>query len=213
MLRKELVFVAGLISIFTLCSWGRKKTSGIANVVNEQNKCFRAIWVHKPAISGASQEIQIIVKGKKFRIGDNFIYDGKILYDIDERNKEVRIYKGFTGLPPWNMPSSVSPFGKPQKIKEVMLAGRNSEVYEICGKYEGAEVYLTYWIDKQEKVLLKKEHVIGPQNDPLVCEFYECKSIEFNPVIGEDIFTCKVPSDYVRINMRRVSSELLNNKF
>ena len=72
----------------------------------------------------------------------------------------------------------MSPFGEAQKTGEATIAGRSAELYEIRGKYEG------------------KEHIIGPRNDPLLYECYECKSIEFDPVISEEDFSVAIPPNF-----------------
>lgn len=205
----------GALFLFSLSGWGRKRPAGIAAQVNSWNKCFRSSWVHKPVISGRKEKIQLLVKGKKFRVNDNLICNGKTIYEIDKRNKEVKIFdiKGWKSLPFWHMPLKISPFGEAQKTKEATVAGRKADIYEIRGKYQGAEVFLSYWVDKEKKVLLKKEHIIGPRNDPLVHEFYECQTIEFDLVLSEKNFTCTIPSGYLEIKVSYLSSNLLDNKF
>ncbi len=213
--KKGLIFILGALFVLGLSGWGRRKQTGIAGQVNGWDKCFKGSWMHKPAISGKREEIKLLVKGRKFRINDNLICDGKTIYEIDKRNKEVRIFdiKGWRNLPFWHMPLKLSPFGEAQKTKEATVAGRSAELYEIRGKYQGAEVFLSYWVDKKEKVLLKKQHIIGPRDDPLLKEFYECKAIEFDPALSEKNFTCTIPSGYLEIKTHYLSSNLLDNKF
>ena len=215
MRKKGLIFLLGLFFLFTFSAWGKRKPAGIASKVNSRDKSFRSSWVYKPAITGRKEKIQLLVKGKKFRVNDNLICDGKTIYEIDARNREVKIFnvKGWRSLPFWHIPLKMSPFGEAQRTREATIAGRSAEIYEIRGKHGGAEVFLIYWIDKEKKVLLKKEHIIGPRNDPLIYEFYECKSIEFNPVISEKDFTCTIPSGYLKIKVGFISSNLLDNKF
>lgn len=62
-------------------------------------------------------------------------------------------------------------------------------------------------------MLLKKEHIIGPEKEPFFKEYYECKSIEYNPVFPEDIFILEVPETYVKVKKIFPDWELLNNKF
>ena len=215
MCKKGLIFLLGIFFLFSLSAWGRRKPTGIAARVNSWDKSFRSSWVHKPAMVGTKEEIQLLVKGKKFKLNDNLVCDGKDVYEIDARNREVKIFnlKGWRSLPFWHIPLRMSPFGKAQKTREATIAGRNADVYEIRGKYQGAEVFLIYWIDKEKNVLLKKEHIIGPRNDPLVYEFYECKSIEFDPVISGKDFIVTIPSGYLKIKVGFISSNLLDNKF
>ncbi len=213
--KKGLIFLLGVFFLFSFSACGKRKPAGIASKVNSWDKSFRSSWVYKPAITGRQEKIQLLIKGKKFRVNDNLICDGKNIYEIDARNREVKIsnLKGWRSLPFWHIPLKMSPFGEAQRTREATIAGRSAEIYEIRGKYQGAEIFLIYWIDKEKKVLLKKEHIIGPRNDPLVYEFYECKSIEFNPVISEKDFAGTIPSGYLKIKVGFISSNLLDNKF
>ena len=214
-IRPKVIILFGLAVVFLFSGWGRKKIRSIAFEVNEQNKDFKGEWIHKPVMRSIKEKIRLSVSGNKFAIDNSIIYDGKTVHQIDFHNKEVRkfVMPKWRTLSFWMMPIKMTPFGPAQKIGEGIIAGRKTDVYEIRGKYEGANVFLTYWVDKEKKVLLKKEHIIGPKNDPLLMEFYECQKIEFEPSFPEDAFVCKIPSDFLEVNLRYLGIDLLDTKF
>ena len=211
------VILSGLVAIFLFSGCGKKvvRENNVALEVNKENKRFQGEWLHKPVLIGKEDRIQLSVSGKKFAIDNSIIYDGKTVHQIDFHNKEVRkfVMPKWRTLSFWMMPIKMTPFGPAQKRGEGTIAGRSTDVYEIRGKYEGAKVFLTYWVDKEKKVLLKKEHIIGPQNDPFLMEFYECQKIEFEPSFSKDAFVCKIPSDFLEVNLRYPGIDLLDTKF
>ncbi len=212
---------------FSSCQKHGEKDS-ISFQVNQRDKSFHSLWEHRPALSGREEVLRLMVSGNKFRLNapsssqrlrSDFrtiiIYDGKTVYEIDQVNKEIRKHpmSKWRILPFWNMPPAVTPFGKPQKTGEDTIAGREADIYEIRGKRQSTEIFLTYWVDKEKKVLLKKQHVIGPKHDPLFSEVYECMEIRFGPAFEADTFICKPISGYLEIQLGLVDIDLLNTKF
>mgnify|MGYP000082398849 CR=1 FL=1 len=97
--------------------------------------------------------------------------------------------------------------------KEEVVSGRICKILQTKGKYERGDVTLTYWVDKEKNLLLKKEHLLKAGDLTLIHEIYECQSIEFNPVFSQGRFEVNVPSDWVKVKKRYLDCELLNTKF
>ncbi|MBU0533601.1 MAG: hypothetical protein KJ887_02235 [Candidatus Omnitrophica bacterium] len=223
--KKEALFILLLLITITSsgCSSSKRddSESGIDNLitkVNADDKSFKGVWIYKGAkiIGGKENKINISISGKKFNINDRWLYDDATFYDIDKKEKLAKWKKWkWSGrqLPFWKMPVSMNPFGAPVQVSEDKVAGRDCIVCKIGGTRDRVEVSLKYWIDKEKNVLLKKEHIIGPENDPFFKESYECESIEYNPVFSEDTFTPEIPASYVRVKKAFLDCELLDNKF
>jgi hypothetical protein len=222
-IHKEILFlliIALISSGFSFFKRGSSKSGEEVLIakVNADDKNFKGVWIHKGAkvIGGKEDKINISVSGKKFNINNRWIYDGTTLYDLDKREKlaKWKKWKWSAGqLPFWKMPASMSPFGPPVQVGEGEIIGRDCIILEIEGTRDRAEISLKYWIDKDENVLLKKEHIIGPEDDPFFKESYECESIEHNPIFPEGTFTPEIPANYVRIKKAFLDCELLDNKF
>ena len=202
--------------------------------VNTDNKNFRGEWVYKSQIAGQIYAIRIRmyveVSGEKFHLiakwteanlpserrTEEWIYDGKILWQLIPSQKQVNWLKikKFKKRPFWKMAPRITPFAPPKEVgKEEIIAGRICKILQTKGKYEKGDVTLTYWVDKEKNLLLKKEHLLEAKGLVLIHEVYECESIEFDPVFPEGTFEINVPSDWVKVKKRYLDCELLNTKF
>ena len=203
--------------------------------VYQDNKHFKGSWVYKSQIAGqfgyeVRTKINIEVDGKKFHLigkwgeanppyerrTEEWLYDGKILWQLEPGQKQVSWLKiNRPGrMPFWKMPPLVTPFPPPKETgKEEIIAGRICKVLQTKGKYDQGNVTLTYWIDKEKNILLKKEHLLEAVGMILAHEAYECESIEFNPVFSDETFEVNIPSDWVKVKKRYLDCELLDTKF
>ena len=202
--------------------------------VNTDDKSFKGEWVYKSQIAGQftyavrarlyvevnKEKFHLIVKWTEANPPDRrgveeWIYDGKILWQIIPSQKQVSYLKvkSFKKGPFWKMPLQLKPLAPPKEIDKDTIAKRICKVLQTKGKYEGADVTLTYWIDEEKNILLKKEHLLEKEGLVLIHESYECKNIEFNPVFSEKNFEVKIPADWVKVKKQYLDCEFLNTKF
>ena len=198
--------------------------------VNADDKSFKGSWVYKSQMPGqftcsVGTRISIEVSGKKFHlIGDcpaderrteEWIHDGRVLWQLIPSQKQVDWLemKGFGKGPFWKMPIRMKPFGPIQETGEEEIAGRICKLLKIKGRYEQGDVTLSYWVDREKNLLLKKEHLLEAGGGVLVNEVYECENIEFAPTFREGTFNSKIPSDWLKVKKRYLDCELLDTKF
>ena len=204
--------------------------------VNTDDKNFRGEWVYRAQLGGqftdlpVRTKIRIEASGRKFHLSgewteanppderrtEGWIYDGKVLWQLIPSQKQANYLKikGFRKGPFWKMPPQVTPFPPPQETaKEEVIAGRICRVLQTKGKYDQGDVTLTYWIDKEKNLLLKKEHLLEAGGLTLFHEIYECEHIEFDPVFPEGTFEVNIPSDWIKVKKRYLDCALLNTKF
>lgn len=216
------------------CGGGKSKNP-LVNKVNADDKNFRGVWVYKSQFGEQTNfpvmtRIDISVEGEKFHLtgkwGTNnpsvkrgteeWIYDGKVLWEPEPSQKQVKWFsiKGFKKgpLPFWKMPPQMSPFSPPNKAGEGEIVGRNCHLLKMEGRYDQGDVTLSYWIDQETNILLKKEHQLEA-GGPLVHEAFECERIEIDPIFSEGTFRFEVPPDWVKVKMHNLDSELLDTKF
>jgi len=213
----------------------RTPEQALIKEVNADDKNFRGEWVYKSQIAGqftysVKTKIRIEVSGSKFHLiarwgvanppearrTEEWIYDGEILWQLIPTQKQANWLelKGLKRSAFWKMPPQVRPFPPPQDTgKEEMIAGRICKVLQTKGKYDQGDVTLTYWVDKDRKLLLKKEHLLEAGGMILVHEAYECESIEFEPVFPPGNFEINIPSDWVKVKKMYLDCEFLNTKF
>ena len=184
--------------------------------VNADDKHFRGTWTHEGAMSAYKGQVQVSVSGNKFSINNRWIYDGKTLYEVDSENKQINWMEWKWNprqIPFWKMAVSMRPFGPPSESGEETMAGRDCVVLRTEGAYQRQKVTLTYWADKEKNVLLKKEHIIGTEKDPILKEYYQCKNIEYDPVFPPDTFQVSIPASYVKVKKVFLGCDFLDNKF
>ncbi|NOZ63565.1 MAG: hypothetical protein GXO71_01205 [Caldiserica bacterium] len=197
--------------------------------VNKSNKTFTSTWEYLLLPPGGREEsveavISLQVEGKKFHLKvkekrnkqEEWIYDGKTLWKISREDKLIYFspLKNLPDLPFWRMPVRMRPFGIPFLAGEGELGGRKVVILKIKGVYEKAEVSLTYWIDKTKSVLLKKEHIIGPQEDPLWKETYRIKEVDFVSSFPPATFSLPpLPPGYIKVKKLFIDSQFINSKF
>jgi len=231
----SLLFFAAFI-IFIFGCGGSTPEQGLIRKVNADDKNFRGEWVYRSQLGGqfahlpVRTRIRIEVSGRKFHLvgewgeanppderrTEGWVYDGKVLWQLipSQRQADYLKIKGFKGGPFWKMPPRMEPFPPPKETgKEEVIAGRICRVLQIRGKYDQGDVTLTYWIDKEKNLLLKKEHLLEAGGLTLFHEVYECESIEFDPVFPEGTFDVNIPSDWVKVKKRYLDCELLTTKF
>jgi len=214
---------------------GVKQGVSFIKKVNADDKSFRGRWVYKSQISGqftysVRTRIYIEANGKRFHLvarwteanppgerrTEEWIYDGKVLWQILSSQKQAHWFgiKGSRMEPFWKIPSRTDPFPPPQETgREDIIAGRVCKVLQTGGKYDKGYVTLTYWVDKEKNLLLKKEHAVEAGGLMLIHETYECESIEFDPAFSEGTFEVDIPPDWIKVERRLLDSELLKTKF
>lgn len=234
MIKRNLLFFAILLSLFLEC---KKSTpeQALIKEINADDKYFIGNWVYKSQIGGqftysVRTRIYIEVSGKKFHLiakrteanppserrTEEWVYDGKVLWQLipSQKRADWLKVKEFKKGPFWKMPPRIRPFPPPKEIgEEEIIAGRICKVLQTKGKYEKGDVTLTYWVDKERNLLLKKEHLLEAGGLTLIHEAYECESIEFDPAFPEGTFEVNIPSDWVKVEKRYLDCELLNTKF
>ena len=229
-------FLIAVIFIFFISGCGRKTPEiEFIKKVNADDKRFKGEWVYKSQIAGqftysVRTRIRIGVDGKRFYIfakwteanlpeerrDEKWVYDGKILWQIIPSEKRVNYIKvrEFKRGPFWKIPERISPFPPPKKImREEKIAGRDCIIFQVKGKYGKGDVKITYWIDKEKNLLLKKEHILERDGAVVVRECYECEYIEFAPVFEEGTFKVDIPHDWVKVKKIYLDCELLKTKF
>jgi outer membrane lipoprotein-sorting protein len=110
------------------------------------------------------------------------------------------------------MPLILTPFGVPESAGEGEVVGRKCTLLEFSGRYEGGDITITYWIDKEENILLKKEHKIYA-GGPLAYYSFECTSIEIDPEFDKKIFSYQVPSDWIKVKRNSLETDFLDTHF
>jgi len=236
MIKRKLSLLFFAVFVIFIFGCGRSTPEqSLIKKVNADDKNFRGKWVYKSQIAGqftysVRTRIYIKVNGKKFHLiakwteanppserrTEEWVYDGKVLWQLIPSQKQADWLeiKGFKKGPFWKMPPRMKPFAPPKETgKEEIIAGRICKVLQTRGKYDQGDVTLTYWVDKEKNLLLKKEHLLEAGGLTLIHEAYECESIEFAPAFPEGAFEVNIPSDWVKVKKRHLDCELLNTKF
>jgi hypothetical protein len=182
--------------------------------VNADTHSFVSKWKYTSTMGG-TKTIALTVKDRKFRINDNIIYDGTTLYSVNAADRRVDYMQvsSFSDIPFWKMSLRVRPFPAPTQVREEKHLGRTVRVLQVKGERDGAPITFTYWIDKENNILLKKTHVIGYLEDPIFRDTYECISIDLESPIEESLFEYQIPSDYVKVKLRTLPTDLLRTFF
>lgn len=235
MLKRKISLLIFVIFVSFILGCGRSTPEqSLVKKVNAGDKSFKGSWIYKSQMAGqftysVRTMINIEVSEKKFHLvgkwGDanppderrteEWIFDGKILWQFvpDQKQANWLEIKGFRKGPFWKMPPRMTPFAPPEETGEEQIAGRACKVLKISGKYDQGDVTLTYWVDKEMNLLLKKEHLLEVGGFVLAHEAYECENIEFDPTFRKGIFDCRVPLDWVKVKKRYPDCELLDTKF
>ncbi|MBN2056931.1 hypothetical protein JW905_18540 [bacterium] len=191
------------------------ETDALIIKTNRSDKHFKGRWVHLLQ-SPASQttepvsDVLVTVDGMHWsmerhgrstmdgRAVRTWVFDGRRLCEriTDSRVLQTGRFKPEKACTPWTMPLRMRPFGTPALQGEAGIAGRDCVVLGCTGTRDQAQVRLTYWIDKDEYVVLKKEHVIGPEEWPLHKEVFECIAIEYNPGLEAGCLECTAPEGW-----------------
>lgn len=171
--------------------------------VNADDKEFEGTWLYKVRNPGQPEPvldstIEVKVSKGRFRLTvtgaaapgkRELIYNGKLLSLLDYSSSRVTEGdRDLVRLPFWKMPSAVTPLGKPTKAGEETVAGRVCTVVRMKGKFEQGDATLTYWIDKETKVLLKKENILSTEGLPLAGEVFGAESVSFSPAVTDRDF-------------------------
>ena len=225
-----LLVLTGLI----LGCGGSTAERSLVDRANKDDKRFKGVWVYKSRMPGQFEfpegtRIDVEMDGRKFHLvakwgaahplkrgqTEEWVHNGKFLWEllpIQKQGNWLEI-KGLRRGPFWKMPYQMTPFGPVEDIGEEDVAGRACKVLRTKGRYDQGDVTLTYWIDAERSVLLKKEHLLEAGGILLVHEIYECENIEFDPRLSAGIFDVNVPSGWVKVEKHHVDSELLDTKF
>jgi len=196
---------------------------------------FEGEWVYKSQISGQSffavrAQMKVKASGRKFHLivrwtdanppsqrgTREWICDGETLWRLVRAKKVATRFDAdsLQGRPFWKMAPAVTPFGAPKFTgRKETVAGRTCLVMQIKGKYEGADVTLTYWVDKEKSIALKKEHLLKAAGMVLVREAYECKSVNFDRTFPDATFKVNLPSDWRKDEGGIADCKVLNTKF
>ncbi|TET83425.1 hypothetical protein E3J38_00490 [candidate division TA06 bacterium] len=223
-----------LLAGFILGCGGSTSERSLVEMTNRDNKRFRGVWVYKSRMPGQVEfsegtRIDIAIDRRKFHLvakwgaaypakrgqTEEWIHNGKFLWELAPLLKQANWLeiKGLRRGPFWKMPYQMAPFGPVKNIGEEDVAGRACKVLRTRGRYDQGDVTLTYWIDEERGVLLKKEHLLEAGGILLVHEIYECEDIEFDPGFSAGMFEVNIPSDWVKVEKLHVDSELLDTKF
>jgi len=235
MVRSKWAFLNCIVLVgFVLGCGGPGSEQALIKKANKDDKSFRGTWVYKSKMGEQIEfpiraRVDIVVSGKKFRLAarwtgaslskgrrtEEWKYDGKVLWHLIPFQKQVNRLdiKGFKRGPFWKMPPRVTPFAPPRPAGEGEVAGRRCKILRTSGRYDQGYVTLTYWIDEEKKVLLKKEHLLEAAGLLLVNEVFECENIQFDPSISKEVFEPNVPSDWVEVKKLYLDCELLETKF
>lgn len=236
MVKRKISLLIFIIFVSSFLGCGRSTPEqSLIKEVNADDKNFKGVWVYKSRMGGQfaiaeRTRINIEVSGKKFHLigkwgefnppserrTEEWVYDGKALWQfVPDQEQLTRLeIKELRKGPFWKMPSRVTPFAPPQEMgEEEIIAGRICKVLQTEGEYDQGEITLTYWIDEEMDILLKKEHLLEAGGMTLVHEVYECENIEFDPVFLQRAFEISIPSDWVKVNKRYLDCELLDTKF
>lgn len=190
---------------------GKASAETIASRANEDNKSFKGVWIHKIKTPGQEAyqvftRINIDVKGKKFRIEHEdkdmaMIYDGGTLWELVPSQKTASFIEmaELKQIPFWKMNTQAGPLMPLNFAGENFVAGRICNVYRITSEYKEGSVSVTYWIDKEKELLLKKEYLLIIRGKPYVREGYECESVKFDPALPPATFEANVPEDWTKI--------------
>lgn len=209
---------------------GATPEQAVIKEVNKDDKNFKGVWVYKAGLARQSDvmenaRVEIVVDGKKFRLvrksrrastpDEECVYDGEVLWQLLPSQKQGNSLEigRFEQGPFWKMPYKMKPFDPPQETGEHVVAGRKCKVLRTGGKYGKGDVTLTYWVDKEENVLLKKEHLLEAAGLMLAREIYECESIEFAPAVASGTFEVEIPQDWVQVKKQFLDCEILDTKF
>jgi len=196
---------------------------------------FEGEWVYKSQISGQSffavrAQMKVKASGGKFHLivkwtdanppsqrgTREWICNGEVLWRLVRTKKEAMRFDAdsLNGRPFWKMPPEVSPFGAPKFAgRKETVAGRTCLVMQIKGKYQGGDVTLTYWVDKEKGVALKKEHLLKAAGAVLAHEVYECKSVKFDRTFPDRTFKVSLPSGWRKSEDGIPECEVLITKF
>ncbi len=224
--RREKVFVFSVIAAVLCLFTGRTWAKNIIERVNEDNKSFSGIWVHKIRTPGQPKydvitRVRIEVKGKKFRLryldgGEGeCIYDGKDLYLIRPAKKEAARLgmEHFGTMPFWKMSGDAEPLIRTMYAGEQEVAGRVCYVFTAEGDYPRGKVSVTYWVDKETDILLKKEYVLIIGDELFVREAYESEEVEPGRDVPEEEFEVQLSGDWKKIEGPRPDLDMLKTKF
>jgi len=218
------------VIFIALAGFGRKDPSlEWVQRVNKKDKSFTSTWEYLFLPPGGREEsveaiIHLKIEKEKFYLKaekrrnkeEEWIYDGRTLWKISKEDKLIYFFplKRLSTIPFWEIPLSMKPFGKPFLAGEGKIEGRKVIILKIKGVYEKAEVSLTYWIDKANNILLRKEHVIGPKDDPLWKETYRIKKLSFVTSFSPETFSLPpLPPGYVKVKKLFLDSQFLDCKF
>ena len=225
----KVIFLFLLSLIFLDSAFTKDKAIIWIHRVNGNPMVISALWEHKLLRPGSRGEMQTVAlielkkSGHKFHIlvkkrgeeEEEWIFDGKNLYGINRLDKIIYIMpiKRKRSLYFWEIPIKMRPFGAPKIIGEGNWKGRKTIILQITGEYEKAPVTITYTVDKEKAVLLKKEHILGPLKEPLWKETFEVKLINFPSSLPQETFSPPSSPGFVEVKKRILTSEYLNTKF
>jgi outer membrane lipoprotein-sorting protein len=222
MYRGILILIFSLYVTSGLSGCGGTDPSGsLITMVNKDNKSFKGKWFYRFQFAEhpypKTLYISVSVSGNKFHLSgeDEWICDGKVLWKPESSQNEVKWFSADVLKNKrlfWKMPYTMSPFGTPVEAGEGEIAGRPCHILELQGKYDQGNVRITYWIDKETNILLKKEHNLEA-GGPLIKEVFECESIDIHPDFDEGSFLFEPPSEWTSVKMRFLDNDLLDTKY
>ncbi len=214
-----------ILIAFFLFGWRDSVSRRIIQEVNHNPIPVSAVWEHRLIQFGVKPQMKKIAsitwqkEGEKFHFQvedkEEWFYDGKNLYGVERRDKIIYILplKREKLLTFWKIPSTMKPFGGPRLIGETEWQGRKVIHLRIEGIYNKAKVTINYLVDKDKKVLLKKEHILGPVEEPLWKESFQVKEIEFPSSLPPSVFQLPQLPGYVKVKKRLLTSPYLDTKF
>ncbi|MEE9615131.1 MAG: hypothetical protein V3W31_09350 [Thermodesulfobacteriota bacterium] len=204
---------------------GPARAASLVEEVNADDKSFSGVWIHRVKTPGQGlysvmARVKVDVSGRKFRLVDSegrfeAVYDGEVFWHLLPSAKEARHLEtdGSARLPFWKMSDGMEPLLRSSFSGEEDVAGRGCWVLIADGKFEEGDVKLTYWIDKEKKVVLKKEYLLVVGDKVFVRESYESEEVAFGPAPREETFSPAIPPDWERVKKRSLKFGLLETKF
>ena len=222
---KPLYATATLIFACTLPAFA----GSVVDKVNNNDKNFKGVWVHKvrtagQSIDGVMSRVNIEVKGKKFHMRDEnggeqeLVFDGARLVHLLPSKKQARWYDvtefgDSEERPFWKMAAGIEPLITPEGAGEELIAGRVCKIIKTTSAYNRGVISVTYWVDKERDVLLKKEYLLFTKKKILVREVYESEQVEFDPSFTDNNFKTSTPADWVSSRGGKPRFNLLKTKF
>ncbi|MBI5233368.1 MAG: hypothetical protein HY880_03345 [Deltaproteobacteria bacterium] len=191
--------------------------------VNSDDKSFTGIWAHKIKTPGQDiysvmARVRLSVDRTRFRLKnekDELIYDGSVIWHLFPQEKRLTwmSIERFEDVPFWKMSPEMAPLVPANAAGEETIAGRPCIIIKTTSSSKQGSVALTYWVDKEKNLLLKKEYLLKTGDQVLVRETYECEEIEFTKEAPRETFDVPANEGWKTEKINTVDSKLLTTRF